>query len=108
LVSVLLLKQGGFDRNDGNIAAYDGNQWVSDFIQKHGNNDFYGGPYRKDRLPAIFYRYYGLTLPRSSRRRIKPIYPHCTSELKFEQGRDGPKADDPVTCYFHGFIGTRA
>jgi hypothetical protein len=53
-------------------------------------------------------RYFGLTLPRSSRRRIKPICPHCTSELKFEQGRDGPKADDAVTCYFHGFIGTRA
>ena len=33
--------------------------------------------------------------------------PRCTAELTIEQNGYDPEADDLVSCYFHGQIGTR-
>jgi len=89
------------DPKAGHIAAYDGHQWVSDYFQR----DAYGGQYRKDRPPITFYRYGGATAASKPKQNVK--CPHCTSELHIEQRGDNPAPDDPVSCYFHGLIGTR-
>lgn len=33
--------------------------------------------------------------------------PYCTALLQIDQDKDNPKSDDPLSCYFHGVIGTR-
>ncbi len=33
--------------------------------------------------------------------------PYCTEHLKINMNRDEPRHDDPVSCAFHGAIGTR-
>jgi hypothetical protein len=51
---VMVMQPHKYGKQAGHVAGYDGQNWISDFVQR----DFWAGPdYRKERPPYVVYRY---------------------------------------------------